>query len=133
MTVKRLGWQTLRTGGHPLVRAIPLAEGWAFGELAKTVPPSWQLHYWRAVGGAEMDFVIRRGGRVIAVEVKTSGRPGLSRSVRSFIDAYAPECVVLAGGPGVDPALQELGSTVVRRVPLPMLAEVVEAQIVRGG
>ena len=32
-----------------------------FAELAKTLPPSWTLHYWRAKGGAEMDFVLVRG------------------------------------------------------------------------
>lgn len=110
-----------------------LAEGWAFAELAKTVPASWLVHYWRAKGGAEVDFVLTRGERIVAIEVKTSTRPGLSRSVRSFLDAYAPECVVLAGGSGTAPAEAKHGGTLVRTVPLPDLAAVVRAQITVGG
>lgn len=106
-----------------------LAEGWAFGELAKTVPPTWILRYWRAKGGAEMDFVLTRGDRIIAVEVKTAGRPGPTRSVRSFIDAYAPECVVLAGGPEVTHTEARHSDTLVRTVPLHDLAAVIEQQI----
>lgn len=73
-----------------------LAEGWVFGELAKIAPPATTLHYWRAKGGAEMDFVLVRGDGVVGVEVK-AGRSTVSRSVRSFCEAYAPRAIILVG------------------------------------
>ncbi len=106
-----------------------LAEGWVFSELAKTLPQGWLLYYWRAKGGAEMDFVITRGERLIGVEVKAAGRAGLSRSTRSFIDAYTPECVVLAGGLDVEPTETRHGETVIRTIPLYEVAAVVEERL----
>ena len=55
----------------------------------------------REVCGAELDFVLVSGKRCIGVEVKHGGRATLSRSTRSFIEAYAPEAVLqpfAAGG-----------------------------------
>lgn len=74
-----------------------LAESWVFGEILKSVPRPWGVHYWRAKGGAEMDVVLVLGDRLIGVEVK-AGRATVSRSVRSFADAYAPETIVLVSG-----------------------------------
>jgi len=82
-----------------------LAETWAFGEVLKSVPREWGVHYWRAKGGAEMDVVLVLGERLIGVEVK-AGKTRVSRSVRSFADAYAPEAIVLVGS--------ELGDTPTR-------------------
>ena len=59
-------------------------------------------------------------------------RPGLSRSIRSFIDAYAPECVVLAAGPGTARAEAKHGGTLARTAPIPDLADAVRAQIELG-
>ncbi len=41
---------------------------------------------------AEMDFVLSDGQSIIAVEVKPGrmARPSVSRSARSFLEAYAP-------------------------------------------
>jgi len=108
-----------------------LAEGWVFGELAKNVPPSWLVYYWRAKGGAEMDFIVCRGDRLVAVEVKAGGRPTTSRSVRSFIEAYRPACVVLAVGADVAPAEEAVDGTRVRTVPLHGVAAAVREETAR--
>jgi predicted AAA+ superfamily ATPase len=73
----------------------PLLENWAFTEICKHVPFQASVRFWRTKGGAEVDFVIERGRKVFAVEVKAAGlkRAGPGRSVRSFIDAYRPERV----------------------------------------
>lgn len=102
-----------------------LAEGWAYGELAKTVPPDWTIHYWRTKGGAELDFVIAQGERVVGVEIKAGKRVALSRSVRSFIDAYSPEVVVLASQALEEPVEQRIGRTRVLAVPLSDLSRAV--------
>ncbi|MBI5529787.1 MAG: ATP-binding protein [Deltaproteobacteria bacterium] len=67
-------------------------ENWVFSELRKRVGPAEGLHYWRTKSGAEVDFVFDTGRGVVGVEVKAAvlGGPRLSRSSRSFIDAYQP-------------------------------------------
>jgi uncharacterized protein len=72
--------------------AGPLLESWVATELWKALPEGATLHFWRSASGAEVDFVIAQGERVLPVEVKADrrGRPSLSRSLRSFLDAYKP-------------------------------------------
>ena len=112
-----------------------LFEALAFSELAKTCPRDWTLHYWRAKGGAEVDFVLVRGDRRVAVEVKAGARTKLSRSARSFIEAYAPtHFVVLTGAAARHSAQREqLATTEVRYVDLATLAPCVAELTTRGG
>lgn len=51
------------------------------------------INFWRTLGGAEVDFVISRGGEVVPVEVKYSDlkSPALGKSLISFIEKYQPE------------------------------------------
>jgi predicted AAA+ superfamily ATPase len=72
-----------------------LFEGVVFGEILKSLPADWSIGYWRTKGGAEVDFVLRRGEHVIAVESKMGPRLTLSRSARSFIEAYRPGIFVM--------------------------------------
>ncbi len=69
-----------------------LLENWVFSELVKALPMTANLHYWQSKSGAEVDFVVNTGKEVTAVEVKSASlrTPKLSRSARSFIDAYQP-------------------------------------------
>ncbi|MCX5809594.1 MAG: ATP-binding protein [Proteobacteria bacterium] len=70
-----------------------LFENWAFTELQKNMPFLGSIRFWRSKAGAEVDFVIEYGGKSFGIEVKFTGltQPRLSKSSRSFIDAYAPE------------------------------------------
>lgn len=55
---------------------------------------NWQIHYWRTKSGAEVDFVLVVGfNRIIPIEVKyrNLAEMRLSRSYKSFLDAYQPE------------------------------------------
>lgn len=54
-----------------------------------------EVRFWRSKSGAEVDFVVRRGRRLVALEVKGGPlpRPSLSRSARSFLAAYRPACL----------------------------------------
>ena len=72
-----------------------LLESWVGAELRKQVHPlhpGEELLFWRTRSGAEVDFVLRRGDELVGIEVKARAlrKPRLSRSSRSFIDAYAP-------------------------------------------
>ncbi len=51
------------------------------------------LKFWRSKSGAEVDCVIEHRENIFPMEVKFSSlkNPKISRSMRSFIDAYRPE------------------------------------------
>jgi predicted AAA+ superfamily ATPase len=74
-----------------------LMENWAFTELYKRLPLTAAIHFWRSKAGGEVDFVVEQAGKIMALEVKAAvlDRPRLSRSARSFIDAYHPEKFVI--------------------------------------
>ncbi len=70
-------------------------EGFVYAELRKLVSPLAPvsvIRFWRSKSGAEVDFVIGDGPDILAVEAKATALTGpkLSRSARSFIEAYEP-------------------------------------------
>jgi len=71
-----------------------LWENAVFSELLKRQSLLDEVRFWRTKNGAEVDFVVRRQDRLVALEVKAGAlaRPSLSRAARSFITAYKPEC-----------------------------------------
>ena len=77
--------------------AGPLLESWVATELWKALPEDATLHFWRSAAGAEVDFVVARGERLLAVEVKAGrlGRPLLLRSLHSFLAAYQPVATLM--------------------------------------
>ena len=74
-----------------------LLENLVFTELVKSVNPLLDgLSTWRSKSGAEVDFVIEHQGRLLAVEVKGGESRGqISRSARSFVEAYEPEQLLI--------------------------------------
>ena len=62
-----------------------------------------RVYYWRE-GSDEVDFVLVRGQRVIAVEVKS--RPGerAGRALAKFSRRFRPHRVLVVGGEGIDVA-----------------------------
>jgi len=68
-------------------------ENWAFSEIYKTISMQDHVKFWRSKAGAEVDFVIEKGEKIYALEVKCSflKEPRIGKSARSFIDAYRPE------------------------------------------
>lgn len=73
-----------------------IMENLVFSELCKSLNTlKDQIYYWRSSSGAEVDFVLESRNRLVAVEVKSGAmkRPRLSRSLRSFIQAYSPDRV----------------------------------------
>lgn len=69
-----------------------MVENFVLLELVRMLPEA-PINYWRTIGGAEADFVVRRGTELIPVEVKY-GRieePKISRGFRNFIKSYSPE------------------------------------------
>jgi predicted AAA+ superfamily ATPase len=72
-----------------------LWENAIFNELAKRLDLLDEIRFWRSKSGAEVDFVVRRGQRMVAIEVKAAelARQLLSRAAHSFLEAYRPACL----------------------------------------
>lgn len=104
-----------------------LLENLVFTELAKTVNPLLDgLSTWRSKSGAEVDFVVEHQGRLLACEVKAGdGRGILSRSARSFIEAYQPEVFLIVNRSALPESAE--GPTRVRFLRAEELSGVVEA------
>ena len=59
-----------------------------------------QLFYWRE-RGAEVDFVVRAGRRVIAIEVKSTTAGGARPGAAAFAEVFKPQRLLLVGGDGI--------------------------------
>lgn len=72
-------------------------ENWVFSELWKALPAAAELRFWRSTSKAEVDFVISAGAILVGVEVKAArlGRTHVSRSARSFVEAYEPRALIV--------------------------------------
>lgn len=69
-----------------------LANAAATGECA--------LYYWRE-RGAEVDFVVKAGRRLVAIEVKSGRAPQAHRGTAAFAAAFKPQRSLLVGGDGI--------------------------------
>jgi predicted AAA+ superfamily ATPase len=97
----------------------PLFENWVVAELIKrhaAFPSDAPVRYWRSASGAEVDAVLEADDGLTGVEVKASAlqRPELSRSARSFLDAYRPVRFVVVNLALV--ATEDVGGTAVHWV-----------------
>ena len=59
--------------------------------------------YWRTNSGEEVDFVIERQGKLLAIEIKATSNPGYNdtRGLRSFLQEYPTDALgglLLHGG-----------------------------------
>jgi len=64
-------WKTLERQG----RVGSMVETWAASELKKMISlgeTRYQLYYWHPYAGKEVDFIIERGEKLVAIEVKWS-------------------------------------------------------------
>ncbi|MBO4798302.1 MAG: ATP-binding protein [Candidatus Methanomethylophilaceae archaeon] len=53
----------------------------------------YRTYYWESDRGAEVDFVIQRGGKIIPVEVKSADNTR-AKSLRVYMDTYSPEYAI---------------------------------------
>ena len=59
-----------------------------------------ELHYWRD-RGVEVDFVVRAGKRLTAIEVKSGRAPRAHPGMVAFTAAFRPQRTLLVGGDGI--------------------------------
>ena len=69
--------------GHPAYGAS--WEGLAIENII-SVYPGWKTSFYRSASGAEIDLILERGRRRIAVEVKASTSPEVKRSYWNALD-----------------------------------------------
>lgn len=53
----------------------------------------YQTYYWESPRGAEVDFVIQRGGRLIPVEVKSADNTK-AKSLKVYMETYKPDYAI---------------------------------------
>jgi predicted AAA+ superfamily ATPase len=70
------------------------------------------LFYWRD-RNREVDFVVRAGRKLIAIEVKSGRSRDLLRGLAAFADAFRPQRQILVGGDGI--AIEEFLAQPVER------------------
>ena len=68
--------------------------------LLNTATSDIRLHHWRD-GPHEVDFVLQRGPRVVAIEVKSGPRRGALTGLQTFEDRFRPRRSLLVGEGGV--------------------------------
>lgn len=59
-----------------------------------------EVFYWRD-RGREVDFVVRAGRRLVALEVKSGRAPEALPGMEAFADAFRPSRRLLIGGDGI--------------------------------
>ena len=59
-----------------------------------------ELFYWRD-RNREVDFVVRAGRRLVAIEVKSTRRRGSLSGLAAFAQAFSPDRTLLIGGDGI--------------------------------
>lgn len=68
--------------------------------LYNTAAANVSVHYWRR-GSHEVDFVLQRGPRLVAIEVKSGHAAGAPAGMRAFEQHYRPHRSLLVGGNGI--------------------------------
>lgn len=68
--------------------------------LFNTATPDIRLLYWRE-GSLEVDFVLRRGPRVVAIEVKSGSRKRRLPGMEAFQRRFSPIRSLQVGGDGI--------------------------------
>jgi predicted AAA+ superfamily ATPase len=79
--------------GHPVFGA--LWEQIVLSNIRGCCPEA-EIFYYRTSNGAEIDFVVRRGTRIFAVECKASHSPSLSKGNLFAIEDIAPQKTFIA-------------------------------------
>jgi predicted AAA+ superfamily ATPase len=57
--------------------------------------PRWQASYYRTSNGAEIDLILTKGIKKIALEIKSSTSPKVSKSFWNSIETIAPDRTVV--------------------------------------
>ncbi|GJL65357.1 MAG: ATPase [Nitrospirales bacterium] len=78
--------------GHPMLGA--LFETAVAAEIRKQsalLSPKPQMYHWRSAGGAEVDLILERDGKLFPIEIKVKSQPAKrdARGIKALRDSYA--------------------------------------------
>ncbi len=75
-----------------------LAENFIFTELDKKLGVADELYFWRTISKQEVDFVLRKSGELIPIEVKYKSfkKPLITSGMKNFIETYKPKTAIVA-------------------------------------
>jgi len=66
-------------------------ENAVFREILSSLTTFQKIRFWRTKQGAEVDFLVLKGEKIIVIEVKSNiKKPAISKGLRSFIEKYKP-------------------------------------------
>ena len=68
--------------------------------LLNTATSDIRVYYWRD-GQHEVDFVLRRGPRLVGIEVKSGPRRGSLSGLQDFAERFGPQRTLVVGEDGV--------------------------------
>jgi len=88
---------------------------------------NFDIHFWRTKSGAEVDFIVYLNSeRFIPIEVKYRNltKPTVSKSLRSFIEAYQPKIAILVTNALI--AKVQVDDCMVHFIPLEQLSKMFE-------
>jgi predicted AAA+ superfamily ATPase len=78
--------------GHPIYGAS--YEGYVIENIA-TQLPRWQKYYFRTSNDAEIDLILNKGLKKIAIEIKAASNPKVTRSFWNCIESVSPDRTVV--------------------------------------
>lgn len=78
-------------------RLVKIAVG---AHLLNSSTGNTRVYYWRH-GNSEVDFVLRSGTRLVAIEVKSGDRLRSTRGMKDFANRYSPMKCVVVGADGI--------------------------------
>ncbi len=100
----------LMTAGLDLTPAAARADTQLWGRIVESAvgahlanaaaAGAFELFYWRD-RGREVDFVVRAGKRLVAIEVKSGRAPDTLAGMEAFSAAFKPKRTILVGGDGI--------------------------------
>lgn len=85
-----------------------IVESAAGAHLLNTADERTKVHYWRNRDGDEVDFVLTRGPRTVAIEVK-AGKAGPTRGMQVFNRRFNPDRLVTVTRDDHEPNAVSLG------------------------
>lgn len=107
--------------GHPQLGAS--WEGWVIEQISAVLPLGWQMSFYRSAAGAEIDVVLDKGRRRVAIEIKFSSAPKPTKGFWQALEDLQPEQAVV-----VAPVQESFAlSTKVQVLPIQQLARWVAA------
>ena len=77
-----------------------LVESAVGAHLLNSRTGNMRVHYWRK-GDSEVDFVLRSGSKLVAIEVKSGARRRNTRGMRDFLHEYSPLTCLVVGADGI--------------------------------